>query len=107
MGHSLRPEGFRMTSILCALTLTLAAPVPEDKPDAELQKKIDTARAKAVKYLKDQQLKDGSWEGIVLGDIVGLKGGATALAALSLLEAGVPANDSVVAKAVEYLLKLK
>jgi hypothetical protein len=96
-----------MTSLLCAFTLTVAAPVPEDKPDAEFQKKIDTARAKAVKYLKDKQDKEGSWEGIVLGDIAGLKGGVTALAALSLLEAGVPVNDPTVAKAVEYLLKVK
>ena len=96
-----------MTSLLCALTLTLAAPVPEDKPDAEFQKKLDTARAKAVKFLKDKQDKEGSWEETVLDDLTGLKGGETALVALALLEAGVPANDPTVVKTVDYLLKLE
>lgn len=39
--------------------------------------------------------------------LAGMPGGQTALAARALLEAGVPANDPVLAPAVEYLAKLK
>ena len=97
-----------MTSLLISLALAVAAPVPkDDAADKALREKVDTARAKAVKYLKDKQDKDGTWEGLLLGQIAGLKGGTTALAALALLEAGVPANDPAIAKAVEFLLPLK
>jgi hypothetical protein len=97
-----------MTSLLLTLAVALAAPVPKDgKADKELREKVDAARAKAVKFLKEKQDKDGSWEGLALGQIAGMKGGVTALAALGLLEAGVPPNDPTVAKAVEYLAKLE
>ncbi len=99
-----------MTSLLVSLALAVAAPVPmpmDDKADKELREKVDAARAKAVKYLKGRQDKEGSWEGLVLGSLTGMKGGQTALATLALLEAGVPANDPVIAKAVEFLLPLE
>lgn len=97
-----------MTPLLISVALAVAAPVPkDDKEDRELREKVDAARDKAVKYLKGTQDKEGSWEGEVLGTIAGMKGGTTALAALALLEAGVPANDPVVAKAVDYLTALK
>jgi len=96
-----------MTSMLVALAMAVAAPVPkDDKLDKELQEKVDTARVKAIKFLKEKQDKQGGWESVVLGHISGMKGGATALVALALLEAGVPANDPAVAKAVEYLLEV-
>jgi hypothetical protein len=96
-----------MTSLLLTLAVALAAPVPlDDKAGRELREKVDAARAKAVKYLKEQQDKEGSWEGVALNQLAGLKGGVTALAALGLLEAGVPANDPAVTKAVTYLVKL-
>ena len=90
------------------LSLALAAPVPkDDKADRAVREKVDAAREKAVAFLKKQQDRDGSWEGAGPGNLVGLKGGSTALAALALLEAGVPANDPAVAKAVEYLVALE
>jgi hypothetical protein len=98
-------EGSAMTALLISMTLAVAAPVPKD--DEELQKKADAARTKAVKYLKEKQSKDGDWEGELLGALVSMKGGTTALATLALLEAGVATNDPAVAKAVEYLLTLK
>lgn len=101
-------EGLAMTSMLVALAVAIAAPVPkDDKLDKELQEKVDTARVKAIKFLKEKQDKEGSWESLVLGQIAGLKGGGTALVALALLEAGVPVNDPAIAKAVEYLLKVE
>ena len=97
-----------MTSLVFALTLAIAAPVPGDKKsDDEFQKKLDAARTKAIKYLKEKQSKDGDWEDFVLNVVGGQKGGPTALAALALLEAGVPANDTTITKAVEFLLKLE
>jgi hypothetical protein len=100
-------EGSAMTAFLASLALAVAAPVPKDKADDEFLKKADTARVKAVKYLKAKQDKEGSWEPVRMQEIVGQKGGVTALATLALLEAGVPANDPAIAKAVEFLLALK
>ncbi len=96
-----------MTSVLIAVALAAANPVPKDeKADREFREKVDAAREKAVGFLKKQQGKDGSWESLALESIAGLKGGTTALVTLSLLEAGTPANDPAVTKAVEYLLAL-
>ncbi len=96
-----------MTSMLLALALSAATPVPKVDVDAELQKKVDAARTKAVKYLKDKQDKNGTWEAEIPGWGAGMSGGVTALATLALLEAGAPANDPTIAKAVEYLLTVK
>jgi hypothetical protein len=102
-----RAEAVKLLGSLTPLARA-AAPVPkDDKADKKLRENVAAARVKAVKYLKDQQDKEGSWEGLVLGQIVGMKGGPTALATLALLEAGVPANDPVVAKAIEFLLPLE
>lgn len=95
-----------MISLVLVLA-AVAAPVPkDDKADREFRDKVDAARVKAVNFLKEKQDKEGSWEGITLGQIAGMKGGTTALAALGLLEAGVLAADPAVAKAVEYLASL-
>src|SRR5262249_54037580 len=96
-----------MTALMLSAALAIAAPVPKDRSDEEFERKVNVARASAVRFLKDQQQKDGSWEGQVLKTLAGMDGGTTALATLALLEAGVPANDPAVAKAVEYLLALK
>ncbi len=97
-----------MTALIASLAIAIAAPVPPDKGrDAEFEKKVAPAREKAIKYLKDSQQPNGSWEGLVLRTLVEMDGGTTALVVLGLIEAGVPANDPAVAKAVEYLLALK
>src|SRR5262245_13849389 len=95
-----------MTALLISL-LTVAAPVPnDDKGDREFREKTNAAREKAVKFLKEKQNKDGSWEAGNL-EILGLKGGPTALAVLSLLDVGLPADNPTVEKAVDYLTKLE
>jgi squalene cyclase len=88
------------------LTAVLAA-APAQKGDEEFQKEVATAREKAIDFLKKQQNMDGTWEGQILGFLVDMEGGQTALAALALLEAGVPADDKALAKAIEYLEKLE
>jgi RNA polymerase sigma factor (sigma-70 family) len=78
-----------------------AAPKPAvDK----FQDEVAAARRKAVQFLKEKQTRDGNWEG-ALGT-AGMDGGTTALVVLALLEAGVPAKDPVVLKAVDYLAGL-
>jgi hypothetical protein len=55
-----------------------------------------------VKYLKDQQLADGSWP-IYLA----YQGGVTSLVTLALLYCGEKPDEAHVAKALEYLRSLK
>jgi hypothetical protein len=98
-----------MTAFVLSTMLAVGSPIVEDvkKGEAQFQKNVEKARAKAIEYLKKRQNQDGSWEGGAFAAIVQMKGGTTALAALALLEAGAPANDEAVAKAVEYLVKLE
>src|SRR5262245_33279887 len=86
------------TAVLLSAALTLAQPDPTPKD-------IAAARDKAVKFLRDRQQPDGSWEdaGFVLTD---MHGGVTGLVALSLLEAGVTPDDPAVANAASWLAKL-
>ncbi len=87
-------------------TPTAAQPPKAGQADAELVEKVKNSIDKGVRYLKKNQGKDGDWESLVLGNIIGLKGGTTALATLALLNSGVKPDDPSVAKALEYLRKL-
>jgi hypothetical protein len=71
-----------------------AAPV-----SAQSDERIAEARARGVKYLKERQKGDGSWE--FSGHDVGI----TALCTIALIENGVPLNDSSVQKGYEYVKK--
>jgi hypothetical protein len=64
----------------------------------EEQKKVDAAVQKGVEFLKKQQLPNGRWPAFANYQI-----GPTALAALTLLEAGVRASDTAVAKAIQQI----
>lgn len=94
-----------MTAFVLTAVLTVAAPVPE-AADEQFEKGVSAAREKAIDYLKKQQKPQGNWEGIVIGFLADMEGGSTALVVFGLLEAGVPANDPAVAKAVDYLVTL-
>jgi hypothetical protein len=94
-----------VSSVILAAVVAASAPVPQGATD-KLQKDVAAAREKAIKYLKAQQNKQGNWEGLVLTFLADMEGGATALVALSMLEAGVPADDPAVKKALDYLEKL-
>jgi hypothetical protein len=78
---------------------------------AAQQKKIDGAIARGVKFLKEEQSKDGSWLGYVSGHKNFFLGhgafplGPTALAGLTLLECGVPATDPQITKAASFIRK--
>jgi hypothetical protein len=79
------------------------APGAKDATDAELVTQVKEAIDKGVGYLKKHQSKGGDWEGLVLGQIAGLKGGVTSLATLALLNAGVRPDDAAVQNALKYL----
>ena len=92
-----------MTAFLLSAMLAVLPEVRE--AEAQLQKDVEKARARAIDYLKKQQNPDGTWEGGALDFVVEMKGGTTALVSLALLEAGVPANDAAITKAVDSLVK--
>jgi hypothetical protein len=93
------------SSVILAAVVVASAAVPQEA-DQKLQKDVADAREKAIKYLKAQQTAQGHWEGLVLAYLADMDGGSTALVVLGLLEAGVPADDPAVKKALEYLEKL-
>jgi hypothetical protein len=90
----------RCLALALGLVLALAAvahaePQPLTK---EEQTKIDEAIDKGIAFLKKMQQKNGCWAPYRLNPI-----GSTALPALALLEAGVPADDPAVQKAAQWL----
>jgi hypothetical protein len=94
-----------MTAFILTTAMSLAGAA--QNPEQTLDEKVATARDKAIAFLKNAQDKDGTWEGSVLSLLADMNGGVTALATLALLEAGAPANDPAVTKAVAYLVKLE
>jgi hypothetical protein len=93
------------SAVLLTAVLAATAPVPQEA-DEKFTTDVAAAREKAVKFLKGQQSPQGNWEGVALNFLADMEGGSTALVTLALLEAGVPADDPAVKKAVEYLAKL-
>ncbi len=70
----------------------LALPAP-----AQDKETINQALERGVRYLKSQQLENGTWAHTY--------NGATSLCALTLLECGVPADDPAVQKAAKAVRK--
>jgi hypothetical protein len=83
----------------------LYTPPAEAKSKSEpLVEKVRKAIQGGIKYLRSQQLADGSWEIYQISTLQ--PGGTTALALLALLNAGVPPEDKMVKKGLEYLRKI-
>lgn len=77
-------------------------------PDVEsaLKPQIERAVARAVQFLRQTQAANGSWGRMVGGGGEGADTvGCTALAALALMEGGVPVRDPAVERAIEFLRK--
>jgi hypothetical protein len=74
------------------------APPPLIVLSPEEQKKVDAAVQKGVEFLKKQQLPNGRWPAFRNYQIA-----PTALAGLTLLEAGVRPSDPAVAKAAQQV----
>src|SRR5262245_13251740 len=96
-----------MNALLLSAAVVFAGSAADAVAAAQLAKKVDPAREKAIKFLKDKQGKGGDWEAETPDRFAMLKGGPTALVTLALLEAGVPADDPAIKKALDYLRKLK
>lgn len=112
MTRSLLAVGLALCAGLVLVTATPTAaqpPAPAGKAgaDAELVEKVRNSIDKGVRYLKKNQSKDGDWESLVIGNIIGLKGGTTSLATLALLNCGLKPDDANVARALAYLEKLE
>ena len=88
--------------------LTAPRPVRQDAPQvswlpAETQKQVDRTIDRGVEFLRRQQHFDGSWGHLIAKVSQRFTPGVTALAALTLLECGVPGNDPQVQLAAKYL----
>lgn len=87
----------RLRFVLPALAAVLLAVPAIQAADAYPdQKELQTVLDNAYDYLKGKQAQDGSW-------MAEIGPGMTALTAASLVRAGRPADDPVVAKAIKYV----
>ena len=83
------------------------APAAAPRPDEELVNRVGDSIKRGVGYLKSKQNKGtGNWEGVVLGILAEMEGGATALVTLALLNSGEKPDDPQVAAALKYLRAL-
>ncbi len=79
--------------------------VPAAKPAARepLVEQVRKAIQGGIKYLRSKQLADGSWEIDEFSKV--RPGGWTSLALLALLNAGVPPEDRMIQKGLDWLRK--
>ena len=94
----MRSRAFLSAMLVGAAWLLLGPPARGQ--DAAFQRDINEAIDRGVAYLRGTQEKDGRWPYSKNEQI-----GATALAAWTLLECGVPADDPAVRKAANLLRK--
>ena len=87
---------YAVPALVAALAITPAVRAADDAyPD---QKELQASLDKAYDFLKSKQAADGSW-------LPRVGPGVTALTAAALVKAGKPADDPVVAKAIEFVTK--
>jgi hypothetical protein len=90
------------------LTLSLACAGPARAQEVArkqepLAEQVKRAISRGVKFLRQTQRADGSWEIDVA--VVANRGGETSLALLALLNCGVPPGDRTVARGLDWLQK--
>lgn len=86
------------------LAVTVVGLVPAQAPRAGKEKLVDQVRTsidRGVKFLRDQQRREGHWETEAVSPL--MPGGCTALALLALLNAGVKPEDPVIQSGLKYL----
>jgi len=76
-------------------------PLPSD--DAALRKRVLTSIARAQSFLKEQQLRDGSWPPTAVPGGEDHRVGLSSLAVLALLNSGLTDEDPSVAAGLRYL----
>lgn len=77
------------------------------RAEEELVEKVRKAIDQGVKYLKQKQSKQGTWEGVILNFLADMDGGSTALVTLAMLNCGLKPEDPAVAPALKYLENLE
>ncbi len=83
-----------------------AAPAPASAADPEyVAPGTQAAIDKAIAYLRRTQQADGGWLPMEKAEATDM--GISSVATLGLLRAGVPADDPMIVKAVNYLLKFQ
>ena len=90
---------FAVAAMMTIILSTMATAQTTKKSDAELEKTRQQAIKKAVVYLRTQQTENGAFSVNPRSGI-----GPTAIVTVGLLKAGVPADDPMVAKAIDYLM---
>ncbi len=96
-------KAFAFVGVACVLIVS-----PGHRAAAAEKPLVDRVREaidRGVRYLREQQRADGSWE--VDAACVANPGGWSSLAMLALLNAGVPPDDPAVANGLKYLRSLK
>src|SRR2546423_15101936 len=96
-----------MRQPICAViaTVALTALLPASAQEEPLVVKVKASIDRGVRYLKEIQRPDGSWE-VNLAD-GRMHGGWSSLALLALLNAGVPVQDVHVARGLKYVRGLE
>jgi hypothetical protein len=96
-------KSFAVSTAICALILVPSActATPEKPLVDQVRESID----RGVRFLRETQMPDGSWEVDMACNAN--PGGWSSLAMLALLNAGVQPDDPIVAKGLNYLRKLK
>ena len=84
-----------------ATSVALAQPQKKEALVDQVKKAID----KGVRFLRENQRENGSWEVNIPAAMY--QGGWTSLAVLALLNSGVPVNDPMVVKGLDYLRGLE
>src|SRR5438309_11284530 len=101
----------RHASLGFALFFMASLPLPAAENEADTVKRVNKAIDKAKAALLRMEAGNGHWEGqgatgAALSYMAEQNGGTTALATLALLNSGVPADDKVIQRALEYLRAL-
>jgi hypothetical protein len=95
---------FAGVALVALLPLVATAQQFDEK---EFVARVNKAIEKGKKHLNEQEGGRGNWEGLLLEGLAGQTGGQTALATLAMLNCGVPPEDKVIARSLEFLRKLE
>src|SRR5579862_1916943 len=93
----------RLLIVAALLAVPLCSTSVAQGKKEPLVAKVKTAIDRGVRYLKENQRPDGRW----LESFENRAGGSTALATLALLNAGVPADEDHIKRALGYLRGLE
>ena len=91
--------GFTLVLMAAMLTQSLGTRPATAGEDASSTASLEAVRARGIRFLKLTQSADGTWTTANVP-------GSTALCITSLLESGVPADDPMVARGLEFLTGL-